>query len=128
MITYGFEKAVDLNFEEAEKQITAEMKKEGFGIVSKVNMKDKFKEKLNIDYKNYIILGFCNPPSAHEAVESEENIGLLLPCNVVVYDKDNKTNISVIKPSVAMSMVDNPGLGAMAMKIGEKLKSALERV
>ena len=128
MINYGFEITVDLTVCDAENKITAEMKKEGFGLVSRINMKEKFKEKLGIDYRKYLILGFCNPRAAYEAVEVEDNIGLLLPCNITVYEKGGETVISAIRPTVAMSVVDNPELKPAALNIEEKLKAAIERI
>lgn len=128
MHDYGFEKSVDLSVDDAEERLTAELKKEGFGLISRINMKDKFKEKLDIDYTDYRILGFCNPRAAHEAIELEDNIGLLLPCNAVVYEKEGKTHMALIKPVVAMSVVDNPALVPAAENIEISLKKAIERV
>ena len=81
------------------------MKKEGFGILTQINVSEKFREKLGIDFKKYMILGACSPPSAHKAILAEENIGLMLPCNVVIFEKQDKTVVSVIKPTVAMKMI-----------------------
>jgi uncharacterized protein (DUF302 family) len=128
MLNYGFERTVRLNVADAENRITHELKKEGFGLVTRINMKQKFKDKLNIDYNEYIILGFCNPSMAHDAVEAEDNIGLLLPCNVVVYEKEGRTNVTVIKPTLAMSMVENQKLIPMALKIEKKLEAAAARL
>lgn len=127
-MNYGFEKNVKLSVEEAENRLEAEMKNEGFGLVSRINMKEKFKEKLGVDFEEYLILGFCNPPIAYEAVQAEENIGLLLPCNAAVYSKKGKTCVSLIKPTVAMSVVDNKALIPAARQIEEKLKRALDRI
>lgn len=125
-MNYGFETSLNVSIDEAEKRISSELKKEGFGRISRIDMKEKFKEKLNVDYSPYIILGFCNPPMAYEAVKAEDNIGLLLPCNVVVYEKEGRSHVAVIRPSVAMSMVENDALGKMAMEIEVKLQKALE--
>jgi uncharacterized protein (DUF302 family) len=89
-------------------------------------VKEKFKEKLGLDFKKYIILGACNPSSAHRAIQTEENIGLLLPCNVVVYEKDGKTAIAIIKPAAAMQMIDNVNLHEIAEDIEQKLKNVFE--
>ena len=110
MINYGFYKEVAMVFEEAVEIVTEELKKEGFGILTKIDVRDKFKEKLDIDFKKYVILGACNPLSAHKAILAEENIGLMLPCNVIVYKKEKKTAISIIKPTIAMKMIDNEEL------------------
>ena len=91
-------------------------------------MREKFKEKLGIDFRKYVILGACNPPSAHQAITIEENIGLLLPCNVIVYEKDDKTVVSIIKPSVAMNMIQNEQLLEVARKVEQKLKKVFESI
>ena len=128
MINYGFTKEIDMPFEEAVEVVTAELKKEGFGILTKIDVKEKFKEKLGIEFKKYMILGACNPPSAHEAILAEENIGLMLPCNVIVYEKENKTAISIIKPTVAMEMIDNKKLKQIAEEVETKFKNVFESV
>ncbi|UCF12997.1 MAG: DUF302 domain-containing protein [Thermoplasmatales archaeon] len=128
MISYGFTKEVDIPFEETIELVTEELNKEDFGILTKIDVKDKFKEKLGIDFKKYVILGACNPPSAHKAILAEENIGLMLPCNVIVYEKGNKTKISIIKPTVAMSMINNEALKEIAEKIEKKLEDVIDAI
>ena len=127
-ISYGFTKEIDRPFEEAVEVVTEELKKEGFGILTTIDVKEKFKEKLGIDFKKYVILGACNPPSAHEAILVEENIGLMLPCNVIVYEKENKTVISIIKPAVAMEMIDNEELKQIAEEVETKLKNIFDSI
>lgn len=127
-MNYGFEKTVSLSVPDAEDKMTSELKKEGFGLVSRINMKEKFKEKLGIEYRDYLILGYCNPSAAYDAVQVEDNIGLLLPCNVTIYSAENKTVISVIRPTIAMSVVSNSKLEPAAETIETKLKAALDRV
>jgi uncharacterized protein (DUF302 family) len=105
-----------------------ELKKEGFGILTKIDVRDKFREKLGIEFKKYMILGACNPSSAHKAILVEENIGLMLPCNVIVYEKGNKTIISIIKPTVAMGMIDNKELREIAVKIEKKLGGVIDSI
>lgn len=122
MINYGFTKEIDKSFEEAVDFVSDELQKEGFGILTKIDVKDKFKEKLGIDFKKYVILGACNPPNAHKAILAEENIGLMLPCNVIVYEKGDKTVISIIRPTVAMKMINNKKLKEVAEHIETKLK------
>ena len=97
MINYGFTKEIDASFEDAVTSASIELKKEGFGILTQIDIAEKFKEKLGIDFKKYIILGACNPPSAHKAILVEENIGLMLPCNVIIYERQDKTVVSIIK-------------------------------
>jgi uncharacterized protein (DUF302 family) len=128
MISYGFVKTLDEPFEAVEEKVRKELQKEGFGILTEIDVKTKFREKLGIDFKKYKILGACSPPNAHEAILAEENVGLLLPCNVIVYEKDGKTNLSVIKPTVAMQMVDNPKMERIAEKIEKSLKRAFDAV
>jgi len=126
MIDYGFTREIDLPFEEAIEMVTDELKKEDFGILTRIDAKEKFKEKLGIDFKKYMILGACNPSNAHKAIIAEENIGLMLPCNVIVYERGSKTVISIIKPTVAMGMIDNEELKQIARLVEIKLKKVFE--
>ena len=128
MISYGFSKTVDSPFREVLEKAKDELQKEAFGILTTIDVKEKFKEKLGIEFKEYIILGTCNPPPAFKAIESEENIGLMLPCNVIVYGRDDKTVVSVIKPTVAMQMIGNRELTQVAENIEHKLKNAFESI
>lgn len=128
MITYGFRKEVKLSFDQAVEVVTQELKKEGFGILTTIDVREKFREKLGIDFPQYLILGACNPDLAHQALLAEEDIGLLLPCNVVVYDGDGKTVLGIVKPSAAMGMVGNPDLGQTAAEVETKLKKVFESV
>ena len=126
MLSYGFTKELDVPFEEAEEKVREGLKKEGFGILTVIDVKEKFKEKLGIDFKKYIILGACNPSNAYKAILSEENIGLMLPCNVIVYDKNSKTAVSIIKPSAAMGMIDNEELKTVAEEVEARLKRVFD--
>jgi len=128
MINYGFTKEIYASFEEALDTVTNELKKEGFGILTQINIADKFKEKLGIDFKKYTILGACNPPSAHKAILVEENIGLMLPCNVIIYERQNKIVVSIIKPTVAMKMIGNVELEQIASTIEKKLKKVFDSI
>jgi uncharacterized protein (DUF302 family) len=126
MISYGFTKEMNQSFSEAVDLVTSALKQEGFGILTRIDVKEKFKEKLGIDFPNYVILGACHPSSAHQAIIAEENIGLLLPCNVIVFEKNDKTMVSIIKPSVAMSMIENEKLETVAVTVESKLKQVIE--
>ena len=126
MITYGFKKELNLRFDRAVELVTEELKKQGFGILTKIDVKEKFKEKLGIDFKNYVILGACSPSHAHKAILEEEDIGLLLPCNVIVYEKDDRTVLAVIKPTNAMGMVQNEALKGIANEVEAKLKEVFD--
>jgi len=128
MINYGFTKEIEASLEEAITKVTNELKKEGFGILTQIDVAEKFKEKLGIDFEKYIILGACNPPSAHEAILVEENIGLMLPCNVAIYKRRNKTVVSIIKPTVAMKMIGNSELEHIASAIEKKLKKVFDAI
>jgi uncharacterized protein (DUF302 family) len=125
MTAYGFRKQVDAPFEEVMEAVTARLKEQGFGILTRIDVQEKFKEKLGIDFQKYVILGACNPANAHQALLAEEDIGLLLPCNVVVYEKDGGSVVSIIKPTVAMQMVDNPQLKGIAEAVEAKLAQVM---
>jgi uncharacterized protein (DUF302 family) len=128
MIRYGFKKELPLSYEEVVVKVTEALKKEGFGILTEINIKDKLKEKLGVDFNKYIILGACNPPNAFRALQAEPDIGLMLPCNVIVYEAGGKTVLAVIKPSVAMQMVDNKNLGKTAVEVEGLLKKVFDAV
>ena len=128
MINYGFTKELDVPFEKLKERVTEDLKKEGFGILSEIDVKEKLKEKLGIDFKKYVILGACSPPNAYKSILAEENIGLMLPCNVIVYEKNQKTVLSIIKPTVAMGMIDNNALRAIAEEVEAKLKKVFDSV
>ena len=126
MINYGFTKELQKPFAGTVEAVTEALKKEGFGILTKIDVKEKFKEKLGMEFRNYVILGACSPANAHKAILSEENIGLMLPCNVIVYEKDRKTVVGIIKPTVAMGMIDNIELKPLAVEVEAKLKKVFD--
>lgn len=128
MISYGFTKELDLSFDRVRELVTEELKKEGFGILTEIDIREKFREKLGIDFRKYVILGACNPPNAHKSILAEENIGLMLPCNVIVYERGDKMVLSIVKPTVAMQMIDNEELRPVAVFIEEKLKRVFDAV
>lgn len=127
-MNYGFSKQVDLSYDEAVEKVTAELKKEGFGILTSIDVKDTLKKKIDVDFKKYIILGACNPPLAHKALTAEEEVGLLLPCNVIVYEGKEKTTVSVFDPGIMSKIADNKNLEAVAMEVQAKLKRVFEAV
>jgi len=123
---YGFTKVVDLGYEEAIEKVTEELKKEGFGILTEIDVTATLKNKLDVDFKPYKILGACNPPNAYKALQAEEQIGLMLPCNVIVYvNDDNKTIVAAVDPIASMSAVKNDSLGEVAETIQGKLKNVI---
>lgn len=126
MIDYGFIKEVDKGFEQAVDEVTKALEKAGFGVLTTINVKEKFKQKLGIDFKKYVILGACNPANARQAIEAEENIGLMLPCNVIVYEKNGRVIVAAIKPTAAMQMIDNPQLGTIAAEVEAQLKRVID--
>jgi uncharacterized protein (DUF302 family) len=128
MNKYYYKKRLNIDFSSAIAKAKEELKKEGFGILTEIDVKSTLKKKLNINYKNYIILGACNPPFAYKALEAETDIGLLLPCNVIIYEENSKTYISAILPTVAMSFVDNQELKNIAEQIELKLKKAIDNL
>jgi uncharacterized protein (DUF302 family) len=128
MINYGFTKELDIPYETVVEQVREALKKEGFGVLTEIDVKEKMKEKLGLDMRKYIILGACNPPNAYKAILAEENIGLMLPCNVIVYEKGSKTVLSVIRPTVAMQMIDNVKLQKLAEAVEGQLKEAFDAV
>lgn len=125
---YGFSRTVDLTFERAIEKVTEELKNEGFGVLTTIDVKDTLKKKLGVDFRNYVILGACNPPFAHLSLQEEEEIGLLLPCNVIVYEKEGRTGISVFDPMVMTKVIDNPDIEPIARQVKEKLQRALAAV
>ena len=127
-MNYGFSKTLDMPFEQAIEKVTEELKKEGFGVLTSIDVKETLKQKINVDFKKYTILGACNPPIAHKALQEEEELGLLLPCNVIVYEKDNKTNVSFFDPMVMTWVIDNDNMKPIAGEVKEKLQKVLEAV
>ncbi len=125
---YSIKKESAMNFTDTLEKTKSELRKEGFGVLTEIDIKATLKKKLDVDRDNYVILGACNPPNAHKALEAEVEIGLMLPCNVIVYEQDGKTYVSAIRPSVAMGMIENPGLGEVASTIEEKLNRVIEGV
>ncbi len=125
---YGFSKTVDLSFEDTINKVTEELKKEGFGILTTIDVKETLKNKIDVDFKKYTILGACNPPLAHKALQAEEEIGLLLPCNVIVYEKDGKSAVSVFDPSLMSKVVENEKMNPIAEEVKEKLQRVFNNI
>ena len=123
---YAFGRRFDTSFGEVELKVRAELAKEGFGIITEFNVKNKFKEKLGRDFRDYVILGACNPALAWEAFAAEINIGTLLPCNVVVYrDDDDKTVVMVMDPVAALGVIGNAGLTEIAAQVRVRMEHVL---
>ncbi len=124
---YYIEKTTNYSFDEAVEKVTEELKKEGFGVLSEINIHEKLKEKLNVDFRKYRILGACNPPSAYKALQAENKIGTMLPCNVIVQELDNgKTEVAAVDPVASMMAVGNADLESIAKEIRTKLQKVIE--
>lgn len=129
MTQYFFNKTVDLSFGEAIERVTEELKKEGFGVLTEIDVQATMKKKLDIEFRPYKILGACNPHFAYQALQTEKNIGLMLPCNVIVQEAgEGKTEVAAIDPLVAMSRVENQALEPIAQQVRAKLQRVIECV
>ena len=128
MVNYGFTKDLNIPYGTAIERVKDALKKEGFGVLTEIDLQKIMNEKLGVDMGKYIILGTCNPPSAYQAILTEGNIGLMLPCNVIVYEKNGRTVLSFIRPAVAMQMIDNAELRKVAEAVEGKLKNAFDAV
>ena len=125
-IKYGFKKSVNYGFEKAIERVTEELKKEGFGILADLDFKAILKKKLDVDFKPYMVLAACNPPNAYKALQAEEELGLLLPCNVIIYVNNNEeTIVATIDPTASMAFVDSDIVKEVAENIQGKLKNVI---
>ena len=125
-MSYYFSKILNVSFDEAISRVTEELKKEGFGILTDIDVKETLKKKLNMDFQKYRILGACNPPFAYKSLQVEDKIGLMLPCNVVVQQiSEGKIEVAAIDPVASMQAIDNPKLRDVAEQVRGKLKSVI---
>jgi uncharacterized protein (DUF302 family) len=122
--TYSFKTKLELPYDQAVEKVTAALKGEGFGVLTEIDVKTTLKNKLDVDFRRYVILGACNPPLAHQALQAELDLGLLLPCNVIVYEEDGGSVVSIVDPQSMLGIVQNPELDLVA---GEA-RSRLQRV
>jgi uncharacterized protein (DUF302 family) len=128
-MSYYFSKKLDLPFDEAITLVIEELKKEGFGVLTDIDVKATLKKKLGADFRNYRILGACNPPFAYEALKAEDKIGTMLPCNVIVQETAaGAVEVAAIDPIASMQAVDNPALGDVAVQVQAKLKQVVENL
>ncbi|MDD3035142.1 MAG: DUF302 domain-containing protein [Bacteroidales bacterium] len=119
---YYFSKTLNVSFDEAIMITTETLKSEGFGVISEIRMHEKLKEKLDIDFKKYTILGACNPPFAYKALQAEDKIGTMLPCNVLVIEQaENEIEVAAVNPIASMQAIVNPALGEVAQQVTDKL-------
>ncbi len=126
-IGYGMSVQVPLSYEQAVEKTREELAKEGFGVLTEIDVKATLKKKLDVEFRPYIILGACNPPLAHQALSAESDIGLLLPCNVIVYATDDpgKTAVAAIDPVTQLEITGNRDIGPVAEQVKERLERVL---
>jgi uncharacterized protein (DUF302 family) len=126
-MTYYFSKIVESEFDAAVRRAKAALEREGFGILTEIDVKATLKKKLDVDFHPYLILGACNPKLAHQALQHEDKIGTMLPCNVIVQQLDGgRVEIAAVDPVASMQAVGNPQLGEVASKVRQKLKDVVE--
>lgn len=128
---FGFSKTIDLPYKEAVEKTRSALKEEGFGVLCEIDLKEKLKEKLGVDFRNYVILGACNPPLAYKTLQSEINIGLLLPCNVIVYEAEDgrRSVVAAIDATRMLSVVgSNAVLDSVASEVNDKLKRVVAQL
>lgn len=126
-MSYYFSRKFDWNFNDAIEKVTAALKEEGFGILTEIDVKETLKKKLDVDFRNYRILGACNPPFAHRALQAEDKIGTMLPCNVIVQETaDGRVEIAAVDPVASMQAIENPELGKVAEQVQAKLRHVIE--
>ncbi len=127
-LEYGYVSTVDLPFEDAVARLEARLKDEGFGVLCMIDIQAKMKEKLGVEFPRYVILGACNPPVAHQALQEEINLGLLLPCNAVVYEHGGRVHVGAVDAVRMLSVVGNPAMEPMAREVNDRLRRAVNRV
>jgi len=128
-MTYHLSKKLSVPFTEAVEIVTEELRKEGFGIITTIDIKETFKKKINVDFRNYIILGACNPRYAYETLLEEDKVGVFLPCNVVVQEhEDGEVEVSIVNPEEMMHDVDDLKLKTFATEIKEAMENVLNRL
>jgi uncharacterized protein (DUF302 family) len=128
-MSYYFSKFLGLPFDDAVLKVIEELKKEGFGIITEIDVKETLKKKLNVDFKKYRILGACNPSFAYQALQAEDKIGTMLPCNIIVQETpEGKTEVAAIDPIASMQAIENPKLRDVAEQVRNKLKKVIDNL
>ena len=126
---YYFNTTLDMPFDNAIEKVIEELKKEGFGVLTDIDVKATLKKKLGVDHNNYRILGACNPPFAYQALQAENKIGTMLPCNVVVQEnQDGKVEVSAVDPMASMQAIENNDLADVALQVQKKLKQVISNL
>ncbi|MCG3118447.1 MAG: hypothetical protein ALAOOOJD_00657 [bacterium] len=127
-MSYYFAKLTPYSFDEAITRVTGELKKEGFGILTEIDVQETLKKKLNTDFRRYKILGACNPPFAYQALQAEEYIGAMLPCNVIVQEKGSGVEVAAVDPVASMAGVKNDKLAAVATEVRQRLQNVISKI
>ena len=128
-MNYHFSKTVPLDFDAAVAKVTADLKAQGFGILTQIDVKQTLKAKLDVDFRRYLILGACNPPFAYQALQAEDKIGTMLPCNVIVQQHDSgSVEVSAVDPVASMTAINNPQLAKIADEIRSRLKHVIDEL
>jgi uncharacterized protein (DUF302 family) len=128
-MSYYFNKTLKVSFDEAVARVKDELKKEGFGILTEIDVQETLKKKLNVDFRKYRILGACNPPFAYQALQAEDKIGTMLPCNVIVQElAQGNVEVAAIDPVASMQAIENPELGEIATQVQAKLRKVVENL
>lgn len=125
-MTYHFSKTLNVSFADAVPRVVEALKKEGFGILTEIDVRETLKKRLGVEFRSYVILGACNPPFAHQALQAEDKIGLMLPCNVIVQEHvEGSVEVSAIDPIASMQAIGNPRLRGVGEQVQAKLKSVI---
>jgi uncharacterized protein (DUF302 family) len=124
-MSYTFNKTLDMDFDQAIESVTEALKKEGFGVLTEIDVQATLKKKINVDFRKYRILGACNPGFAHQALQAEPEIGTMLPCNVIVQETEEGVQVSAIDPMASMQAVENSDLGSIATQVQDKLRNVI---
>ena len=125
-MSYYFSKTLRASFDDAIARVTEALKQQGFGVLTDIDVKATMKKKLDVDFRNYRILGACNPPFAHRALELEDKIGTMLPCNVIVQQVGDAVEVAAVDPLASMAGVNNPALGEVGAQVRAKLQAVIE--
>jgi uncharacterized protein (DUF302 family) len=125
-MAYYFAKSLNLPFDEAVSKTISALKEHGFGVLTRIDVKNTLKEKIGIEFRSYVILGACNPRMAHQALLAEDKIGTMLPCNVIIQQKDGTSEVAAVDPVASMQAISNTALGEIAAKVREDLKAVVQ--
>ena len=127
-MSYYFSKTLDVPLSQAVEKIIDALKSRGFGILTRIDVQSVLKEKIGAEFHPYVILGACNPRMAHQALQAGDKIGTMLPCNVIVQEVGGKTEVAAVDPAASMQAIQNPGLEAIAVRVREELKAAVQAI